>query len=177
MKPINWYEWLYSISESGDIMSHEKIVKWKGNSVQKRKEITLKKVLKKNWYEQVCLYKNSYWRIWNVHRLVAENFIQNPHKKKEVNHKNGIKSDNRVQNLEWCTRSENAQHAHREWLQVAAKWEDCSYSKLTEMDVIHIKKILKQKALPQHKIGKMFWVSRSAILWIKSGKNWKHITI
>lgn len=62
-------------------------------------------------YSEVSLYKDGQYQTKLVHRLVAENLIPNPKKLPVVNHKNGIKSDNRLENLEWCTYQENTAHA------------------------------------------------------------------
>ena len=58
-------------------------------------------------YEQVVLWNNGFGRGLSIHRLVALAFIPNPDGKKEVDHINRIKTDNRIENLRWATRSEN----------------------------------------------------------------------
>ena len=64
-------------------------------------------------YKGVELIVNGSKKWYLVHRLVATKYIPNPNNKITVNHKNGIKTDNRVENLEWCTIVENTLHAHR----------------------------------------------------------------
>ena len=61
-------------------------------------------------YKSVTLYKNGIRTQQLVHRLVASAFLPNPENKDMVNHKNGVRSDNRIENLEWNTRSENERH-------------------------------------------------------------------
>lgn len=66
----------------------------------------------KDGYLLVSAYKDGKHYTQKVHRLVALAFIDNPDNKRETNHKNGVKADNRVDNLEWATGSENSQHAY-----------------------------------------------------------------
>ena len=91
----------YQVSNSGRM-----------KSLKHGKERFLKPVQTPGGYQQVCLYNGKAKRDL-VHRLVARAFIPNPENKRTVNHKNGIKTDNRVDNLEWATYSENCLHASR----------------------------------------------------------------
>lgn len=67
-------------------------------------------------YTFVQLRKNNKTKCLSVHRLVAMAFINNPKNKPQVNHINGNKKDNNVENLEWCTQGENNAHAYRNGL-------------------------------------------------------------
>lgn len=97
-KNINGYEGLYLVSSYGRVKSINN-------------DIILKPIVQSNGYCHVGLHNGSP-RQFRLHRIVAENFIPNPEKKQQVNHKNGIKTDNRVINLEWCTPKENINHAY-----------------------------------------------------------------
>ena len=100
-KDIRWYEWLYQVSDQ-----------WRVKSFR-RKERILKLSTCRWWYKRIKLcvdYKSKeYW----VHRLVLWTFERECPEWQECNHKNGIKDDNRLVNLEWCTKSDNIKHSLR----------------------------------------------------------------
>ena len=121
-KPIKNYEGLYSVSNYGRVRSEERTIDWnrEGRTTTTVKERILSpapvgrdaKIGK--GYEMVILNKNNKRKNCYVHRLVGMAFIPNPLKKRTINHKDGNRRNNHVENLEWATDSENALHSYRE---------------------------------------------------------------
>ena len=124
-------------------------------------------------YGLVSLMSNGKRYNGRVHRLIAETFIPNPENKPEVNHNDGDKTNNSVDNLQWTTRKENMEHAHQTGL-IDNRGESSAMHKLTEKDVIEIYKMYKQ-GYKQSEISRCFNMSHTQIYSIVKGKQWKHL--
>lgn len=110
-KDVIGFEGLYKVSNLGNIVRLPKITSRisHGDIFYDSKLLSLN-AFDKDGYVKTALRKNKKRYYFRVHRLVAEAFIPNPDNLPVVNHKNGNKSDNRAENLEWCTVAENTQH-------------------------------------------------------------------
>jgi hypothetical protein len=109
-----------------------------------------------------------------VHRLLAKEFIANPESKKEVNHKNGIKFDNRKDNLEWVTRQENALHSYRTGLQIPLRGEGLTQSKLKKVDIPKIRLEYKRGNISLGLLGSKYKVSGGCIRKVVKNESWNH---
>ena len=107
-KDVIGYETLYQVSNLGRV-----------KSIGKANEHLLKGRDDTNGYLKVALYKNKICKNFKIHRLVAIAFIENKDNKPCVNHINANKTDNILENLEWCSYSENSLHSHKLGLQTS----------------------------------------------------------
>lgn len=157
----------YTVQENGDVISH-----YTGEPL---KVITYKKNKqgKSVIYPRVSLKYKGKTKKFALHRLIAMVFIPNPYNLPHVNHKDGNRLNNHVDNLEWCTHEENIKHAMENGLN--PKGERQGIAVATEEIVAEIRRLRRETSLTYPEIAKMFSLKESTVGAIGRYQNWFHI--
>lgn len=165
-KPVMGFEGMYMVSNFGRIKSLPRL----GKVGQKVFSRIMKQANSKQKYLSVELSTNFKTKIFLCHRLVGMAFIPNPLNKPCINHINGIKTDNRVENLEWVSHKENNEHA--KITNLVPLGELHTSSKITNKDALFISKSNMSTA----QLAKKYNLSKTTVLSIKNGCTWSHLT-
>lgn len=186
-KDIQGYEGIYQVSSLGRVKSLPRENRYFNSLAGKEcvrhyKERIMKLKKNRGGYMTAHLRDEENGKEdWpTVHRLVATAFIPNPNEKPTINHKDGIKVNNFLENLEWATWSENTRHAHDNGLaksviaKYAKKGSDHPQSKLKESDILDIRK-KRQEGMTLASIASEYGVYFSLIHKICTGEAWKHV--
>ena len=153
MKVLSLFDGKYKLFEDGRIVSFAR-----------KKPIELVGKVTNGGYRMVILHDNEGRRLYkNVHRLIAEAFIPNPNGLPTVNHKDGNKLNNAVENLEWMSMRDNVLHCR-----------DClspKSQKITKQDALEIRS-LKSRGVPNSEISKRYGITNTEIYAIKNNQRW-----
>ncbi len=155
-RDIKGYEGRYAISSTGRVKTverHKSDGRYQAEAIRKTEYDS-------NGYEFVLLYDNEGYRRHSVHTLVAKAFIDNPCEKSQVNHIDGNKKNNVVDNLEWVTCSENQRHAYRTGLSKPRYGESNPQTKVTDEEVNAIRQ-MRSEGMTYQKIADDFDISLS----------------
>lgn len=166
-KDISQYKGLYQISNLGNVKTLKRTIK-SDSPKHKNGQRTISERILKPWidnrgYKRIELKNKKYL----VHRLVAKQFIPNPKNLPQINHIDSDKTNNRVDNLEWCTNKQNCIHS--------VKSNTFGASKLKSEHIPIIRYILNNKCMSETEIGKLFGVHRKTINDISTNRTWKHV--
>lgn len=166
-KDIEGYEGIYQISTFGRVKALAKVVNYIDGRKRKYKELLLNlNRTDGHGYSAVSFYKEGIVTQLRVHRLVAQAFLPNPLNLPCVNHKDGNPKNNYVNNLEWCTYSENT-------LDGIKRGSIYKPAKKINIDIVNdIKNTYATGNYSQEKVGKMFGLSQTQIFRIVNNINW-----
>lgn len=154
----------YQISSTGSV-----------KSLKRNKEKILNLQKGTHGYLHVNLCKEGKLKTFKVHKLVGTAFLSNPFNLPQINHLDGVKTNNNIWNLEWVNNSDNSKHAFRLNLR-SNQGEKHPRSKLKEKDIIQIKSLYKNKKHTQKNLAELFNVSPQLIYYITSNRSWKSLS-
>lgn len=167
-KPVVEYDGWYSVSNKGRIRRDRPGRSTYSGRILKCSEDFF-------GYPVVNLHKNGISKIKKVHVLIMEAFVGKRPNNLDINHIDGVKSNNLINNLEYISRSENCIHAFKMQLNPGNKGEKNGRALLTDLDIIEIRKKYIKRKHTLEKLSKEFGVCISSIGRIVNNKHWKHI--
>lgn len=173
-RPVKDFEGYYEVSNTGLVRSVDREIKHsRGSGTFTKKGKVLKPASDKNGYLLISLSRNSKQIKVRIHRLVAQAFIENVNNLPLVNHKDGVKSNNSIINLEWCDHSQNAIHAKDLGLTKIIGEENPS-SKLSKQDVLNIRHMYFMGYKSRH-LQYLYDISSATVWDICNFRTWRHI--
>lgn len=178
-KDVVGYEGYYQVSNLGAIRSIDRLVKYpnskyiNGDGVRRFKGKLLIPLINHGGYSQVTLRKEGIQKTHTVHRLVAEAFLPIDINRKHVNHKDGNRSNNVLENLEWCTAKENIQHASSRDM-MGRKGEAAHRAKLTNQIVLDMRTLYNNGSVIKD-IMKIYKTSYNTTYTVVTKRSWRHI--
>jgi hypothetical protein len=182
--PVVGWEGIYEVSDLGTIRSVDRILesksRWGGTKhvAFRGRLITpiyISRAQRNGYYGVMLAHNNRRNRVL-IHQVVMRAFVGEPPVGKEVNHRNGDKSDNRLVNLEYVTKSENCQHRFNVLGHHGSQRGEKSWNaKLTEIQVHDIRERYAAGCITQQEIADTYGVTASLISMIVNRKSWSHI--
>ncbi|MBR1146665.1 NUMOD4 domain-containing protein [Bradyrhizobium sp. AUGA SZCCT0431] len=177
------YEGFYQISSKGRVRSASRLINSPWGVKSREYEGQIKKsYIGKHGYVVTSFYIDGKMKLVKLHRLLAMAFIPNPENKPQVNHKNGVKHDNTLSNLEWATGKENMRHAIATGLKPSPKYagaldgEKCYRATTTGEIVLKIRAEYKNGATTTFLAAK-YGLGLSAVVHMVHGRSWRHLPL
>lgn len=176
-RPVVGYEGLYSVSSIGRVRSEPRIESARDGKVRPRRGTMLSIYTTDDGYPRAALSMNNKSRHILVHRLVAEAFIRPIPDGMEVNHIDSVRSNNRVENLEIVTPSENVRHAFRYGFRSPemTSGERNGRSRLSVADVLFIREAVASGSAAQHELAESLGVGRATVSHVVMRRTWNKL--